>query len=450
MAVQGPTPKTADRELSLPTTKRTRTQPHRAARSGGKKVVEWNTSSDDEGEETLPTPPKKKTAVKKLSKGGSTRGGGKKAIEPKLSNDADEEGFAILPKKKAAVKKLPKSESSTKAVELQPLSNNKDDETLLVPPKNKAALQKPSTGEDNNTLPTAPEKKAAVKKTAKGEEKRLRQYRDKAPKTYLDRLARVITQRMFVISRTRTTSPSTGKKGGGPTETIDLAGSTGNIYTITISREPRCTCPDNKMGKNQCKHIVYVLHNVLKAPEHLQYQLAFLTSELEEIFSRAPLPSASGLTPGGEEGEKVGDADGDAKENSEEVVDASGRTIKRKPLADNDCPICFMAFEAAEKDQVVWCRAACGNNVHASCFEQWARAQQHGREVRCVFCRSTWMGDDDAVGRIKKARERGVKNMEGYVNVADELGISRVRDTSTYHDFWVRQQVRRGATFETE
>lgn len=77
-----------------------------------------------------------------------------------------------------------------------------------------------------------------------------------------------------------------------PSETIDLAGSTGNIYQVTITHLPTCTCPNFRGGNAQCKHIVYVLNKVLKAPMHLQYQLAFLTSELMEIFEHAgPLPT---------------------------------------------------------------------------------------------------------------------------------------------------------------
>lgn len=101
---------------------------------------------------------------------------------------------------------------------------------------------------------------------------------------------------MFVIERFR------GGTDIAPEETIDMAGTTGNIYRVTINHVPSCTCPDHQKG-NQCKHIVYVrpntssfklsmliryqkvLHNVLKAPEHLQYQLAFLSS----VFSNTSL-----------------------------------------------------------------------------------------------------------------------------------------------------------------
>ena len=56
---------------------------------------------------------------------------------------------------------------------------------------------------------------------------------------------------MFVIDRVR------HEVDGCPEEVIELAGSTGNVYEVTIGRQPSCTCPDNQKG-NQCKHIVYV------------------------------------------------------------------------------------------------------------------------------------------------------------------------------------------------
>lgn len=57
--------------------------------------------------------------------------------------------------------------------------------------------------------------------------------------------------RMFVISRTR------GDNEGVPEEYVDMVGSVGNIYRVTISSVPSCTCPDARKG-NQCKHIIYV------------------------------------------------------------------------------------------------------------------------------------------------------------------------------------------------
>lgn len=91
------------------------------------------------------------------------------------------------------------------------------------------------------------------KKAAKGEEKRKKRFRSHPPASYLERLDRVRTQRMFLIDRQRTVSDD----GLNEEEVFDLAGSTGNVYSITIGKLPRCTCPDNRKG-NQCKHIIYV------------------------------------------------------------------------------------------------------------------------------------------------------------------------------------------------
>ncbi|KAL8849985.1 MAG: hypothetical protein Q9221_005091 [Calogaya cf. arnoldii] len=258
---------------------------------------------------------------------------------------------------------------------------------------------------------TASPKKASPKK--KDEENRLRHCRSHAPGTYLQRLERAQSQRMFVINRTRdTNNPSN------PSEIISMAGTTGNIYDITITHLPHCTCPDNRKG-NQCKHIVYVLHNVLKAPEHLQYQLAFLTSELHLIFNQAPLPASSAAG-----------------------ADASSDTApsNRKEIT-GDCPICFMEFEPAT-EEIIYCRAACGNNIHKDCFEQWARAQPSASAAKCVYCRTPWQKE---VGDYATLAKGGKKGEEGYVNIGEELGLSGVRDMSSYHSFWVRKQTgRRG------
>ncbi|MCJ1468642.1 hypothetical protein MMC07_007271 [Pseudocyphellaria aurata] len=219
-------------------------------------------------------------------------------------------------------------------------------------------------------------------------EKRRRMFRKKAPLTYMAKLERATSQRMFVIERTR------GGTDDVPEEMIVLAGSTGNLYNINIGLVPSCTCPDHKNG-NQCKHTIYVLHNVLKAPAHLEYQLAFISPELREIFSHAPqLPSY-------------------------EESDSSGQSNNRKEIS-GDCPICFTEFEPG-REEIVWCKAACGNNIHKTCFQQWAKSQDSRTEVRCVFCRTPWQGETVSTQQIKAT---GQVNSEGYVNVASQLGIS--------------------------
>ncbi|KAM5455649.1 hypothetical protein MaudCBS49596_001550 [Microsporum audouinii] len=250
---------------------------------------------------------------------------------------------------------------------------------------------------ESSSHATPKSQKRQTKSSQKGEpERRLRAFRSKPPQTYLVKLERARTQRLFVLKRTR------GGTDEVPEEYIDIAGSTGNIYQVVIGKEPTCNCPDARKG-NQCKHVVYVLYHVLRVHEHLRYQLAFLSSELREIFEHAPQNPAEAASTGNSKG------------NRKEI--------------DGDCPICFMPFEA-ENESIVWCRAACGNNIHKSCFQQWVSSQS-GKAVCCVYCRTPWQLDD--VPLLENLLEKGKVNSEGYLNVGTSLGLSRLRDCSTYH-----------------
>ena len=277
-------------------------------------------------------------------------------------------------------------------------------------------------------------------------EKRLKRFRSYAPQAYLEKVARAQTQRMFVLDRTRSTAldknvpmlPSApvstsralldqSNQDDQPLrETFLLAGTTGNVYNITISNLPTCTCPDFRKNQSQCKHIIYVLTNILKVREDLAYQLAFLRDELTEMFEQAPLPS-------------------DGTKSNEE----GNGSDKRKAL-DGDCPICFMSMDPESEEDFLWCKSSCGQNVHRECFEQWAKSSVASNgKVRCVYCRAEWEGDENSIKRILEVGG-GKLGREGYINVGDHLGLSGKRDYSTYHGFWVRQQSRRGRLEEDE
>lgn len=248
----------------------------------------------------------------------------------------------------------------------------------------------------------------------KPKEKRLRRWRKKAPQAWLQIRDRALTQRMFALDRTRDDSNPEH-----PTETISLAGTTGNVYTITIEKVPSCNCPHANKG-NQCKHIAYVLSRVLrvKNPE-LEYQFAFTSSELKEVFEQAPpLPS--------------------------KTADDSEKDGNRKPI-EGECPICVVGFEPDSSEKIVYCKGStgsngCGNNIHAECFNMWKATKPAGG-VTCPFCRTPWL-EGPELGGVAAVGGDAKQNEEGYVNVAGQLGLSGRRDYSTYNSYWVRQQLR--------
>ncbi|PNS20016.1 hypothetical protein CAC42_1463 [Sphaceloma murrayae] len=295
------------------------------------------------------------------------------------------------------------------------LTGDDDPQMVRVQKKASGSRRRPSAG------PSGVSEKAGKKQEDKAgkahEEKRLARFRNTPPHRYWDYHHRATTQRMFVLDRTRPgTIPCPHAHPSCPSETLTVAGSTGNVYTVSITHVPRCTCPDFQKGNKQCKHIIYALVQVLKAPFHISYQLAFLTSELVEIFAHAgPLPV-----------DTVGKGDRDGK---------------RRPV-EGDCPICCCELDEGA-EEVVWCRAACGNNLHKSCFEQWA-ASRRGVEVTCPYCRTGWSEGGD----LKELSRKGRVGREGYVNLAQELGLSGQRDYGSYHPFWVRGRLRDGMVDE--
>ena len=58
-------------------------------------------------------------------------------------------------------------------------------------------------------------------------------------------------RRMFVIDRARCDTADC------PEERFEIAGTTGNVYSVHIARQPSCNCPHALKG-NQCKHVIYV------------------------------------------------------------------------------------------------------------------------------------------------------------------------------------------------
>lgn len=290
--------------------------------------------------------------------------------------------------------------------------------------------------EDHDALPVKATKgKAKTKAADPTEEKRAKRFREKAPQSFAELFDRATTQRMFVLDRKQTASsaaPPTASTAApltyaaaptpaaapisAPSAKVHLAGTTGNIYVVHITHVPTCSCPAYTKAKSPCKHIIYVLHHVLKAPANLVYQLAFLTSELVQIFAHAPPPPGAG------------------------GVDAN-TAGNRKPVED-DCPICCCEFEPSEPaSSTVFCRAACGNNMHTTCFSQWAASKRAtGSVVTCPFCRTPWQAGEqdisaaakDAMGAVGAGTAQ--KNSDGYVNIAGALGISGKRDYSSVSD----------------
>ncbi|KAG7441567.1 uncharacterized protein BT62DRAFT_473049 [Guyanagaster necrorhizus] len=267
--------------------------------------------------------------------------------------------------------------------------------------------------------PKAPAKPKTPRQPKPKLEKRGAIFKKKCPQNILERLDRVIEQRFFMIDREH--------NGDELKETFKVLGSTGNVYTVVIDRTPRCDCPDASKG-NHCKHIIFIFIKVLQVPHESPYwyQKALLTTELQDVFARAPNAIAN---------ERLRQAHLRATGKAP-ASDSNNASNKRMPTEEDDCPICYDKMHTEPENKLTWCEV-CGNALHGVCFAQWrTTAQKSGKKVTCVWCRAEWVLPDAGKGKGKAIGD------EGYVNLAAVAGVSTQRDTSSYY-----HGVRRGSRY---
>ncbi|KAH9064114.1 hypothetical protein EDB87DRAFT_1374111 [Lactarius vividus] len=243
-------------------------------------------------------------------------------------------------------------------------------------------------------------------------EKRSAIFKKSCPKNILDRVARVMSQRFFMIDRRR--------EGNELREEFKVLGTTGNVYTVIIGKLPSCDCPDASRG-NHCKHILFIYLKVLQVPQSsgLWYQKALLTNELESIFTNAP------LAPGVLAHDSVRSAYASATGKNQTAE--SSFTNKRVPGPEDSCPICYESMYGESEGRLIFCEQ-CGNALHSECFEQWRRSAAN---LTCVWCRVKWNK-----GNINES-SAGTSSGR-YVNLGGVAGLSSKRGTSSYHRNWRR------------
>ncbi|EIN06971.1 hypothetical protein PUNSTDRAFT_135671 [Punctularia strigosozonata HHB-11173 SS5] len=186
-------------------------------------------------------------------------------------------------------------------------------------------------------------------------------------------------------------------------EEFSVLGSTGNVYTVVIDKEPSCNCPDAQKG-HTCKHVLFVF---LKG-----------TASIFLIFASAP--AAPHAVAHARVRQAYLQATGRSTTTAADADEASSAKKKRLPEAGDDCPICYETMHGVAEATLSFCDE-CGKGIHKECFQQWAKRSS---TVTCVWCRAAWIRPG--------ASSAGPRSGGGYVNLAAVAGVSPVRDTSSY------------------
>ncbi|CAG8552666.1 14211_t:CDS:10 [Cetraspora pellucida] len=261
-------------------------------------------------------------------------------------------------------------------MDLDELSDSEERKGKAVYDDNSTSDKKGKRKAENISVKNSRPKKKK-KKSPNNVEKRLARVRTICSRKIKDRINRATSQRMYLIDR-KDLSPIKKE--------FAILGSTGNVYTVTISHIPNCTCPD--------------------------FQGALISKELRVIFSRSPdLTSLASY-----------------RVRSLYYAISRGKTgrefgPKRRPI-EGDCPICYEALTPEQKDKILWCQNGCGNNIHKECFLQW-KGSRVFTKVTCVYCRIEW---HEYIN--ERYTEDGFLNLGHFQYGLGVLGmIGRIRDT---------------------
>ncbi|XP_041020701.1 uncharacterized protein LOC121262331 [Juglans microcarpa x Juglans regia] len=153
-----------------------------------------------------------------------------------------------------------------------------------------------------------------------------------------------------------------------------VLGATGNVYIVTLSATPSCTCPDRT---SPCKHILLVFIRVLgvSLDDACLRRKTLRPFQLNRLLGAPILSEALA-------GARV-------RERFHQIFFQS-RQGSSQPIVEIEdgttCPICL--DEMGKCENVVTC-GTCQNPIHEECLLRWKRSRGR-RSATCVICRARW------------------------------------------------------------
>ncbi|KAH0434268.1 SAP domain-containing protein [Colletotrichum camelliae] len=171
---------------------------------------------------------------------------------------------------------------------------------------------------------------------------------------------KAMTQRMFVIKQ------YANDEWGDPNQlSLAVRGAGNDVYTVTVAHETSCTCSAAKFNpRSNCKHVIYVLTHVLRAPAEVLPQRRISVDELATIFARAPKIRPTQM---------------------EIDNDPAFKDGVPKPKEGKDCSVCYQPFDDLE----TVCCGTCGHHAHTGCFAIFAQ-ESSGWGTKCPTCQAKW------------------------------------------------------------
>jgi hypothetical protein len=121
------------------------------------------------------------------------------------------------------------------------------------------------------------------------------------------------------------------------------------------------------------------LTHILKVPEPLRWQHAFLEEELQQIFANAPVLRVS---------------------PPQSVAGPPFVFVEPGPLEDSICPLCFWDF--SDNAALTFSCVFCGHPVHRECFEVCKKLKVGFGPMKCIVCLGSWLDEGKVASYLVK------------------------------------------------
>lgn len=180
--------------------------------------------------------------------------------------------------------------------------------------------------------------------------------------------------------------------------TFYILGATANVYSVTLSSTPTCSCPDRT---TPCKHILFVYIQVLNISldDACLWRRTLHPCQLHRLLSA---PMSNKATAGASIRERFHQLYFQERQCSQQSIKIEDGSV---------CPVCLEEMTLEEK--IIAC-ASCNNLIHDECMTAWKKSSRR-RSTSCVICRARW----------KSARERDDQikylNLSAYVSNQDDM-----------------------------
>lgn len=172
------------------------------------------------------------------------------------------------------------------------------------------------------------------------------------------RINRAKQQNIYIVDRQITETDAV----------FNIMGTTGKIYTVSLTGLPSCTCPDYTRNHKRCKHILFMLVRIFNCSD--PYQILFTPLEIQHYI--------------------------------QQYNSSFTKYLNNEPLCQDDtCVICLEPLQNGTS--YVFCSRSCRRCLHSTCFQMLTQyTTNYQRQAKCPYCKEVFISSLPRIDTVVK------------------------------------------------